>query len=443
MIATSATDFKGRGTVHSPIFDRLLVVGLNSRTVPLCLRERLFAEAPENPQGILDALTAQGLGEGLLLATCERLELVALIPSYLEPERTLGHLVDILADQSGSESQALRSACYCLCGRDALRHLFAVSASLDSQVVGEPQILGQVKDALRFAKDHGAAGTVLSGFFQAAFTAAKKVRTQTTIAQQAVTLAASACRLAQDVHGDPARFSLLLMGGGEAAELLAREFMMTGLKQITVTHPRERRAQAMAVRLGAVRLGGQVETWGRCDELLVGHDVVLCGFHTAGVILDEPRIKSIMTRRRRKPLLIVDLADDGSVDGRVQAVDGVFLYRMDNLVSVARQGRARREAAMMDAWKILGAEMATLERAHRHRQAAPAIVAVRAHVEQLRQQVLEEQPDSAQQATHLLVNRLLHPVHTALREASLSGDEATFNQAVRRLFGLENPSNRD
>lgn len=424
--------------MQDPIFDRLLVVGLNSRTAPLCLREQLFAEAPKHPGDILDALTAQGLGEGLLLATCERLDLVALIPPDLEPERALGCLVDILADQSGGGFQALRPACYCLRGRDALRHLFAVSASLDSQVVGEPQILGQVKDALRFAEDHGAAGAVLSGFFQAAFTAAKKVRTQTTIAQQAVTLAASACRLAQDVHGDPARFSLLLMGGGEAVELLAREFMMTGLKQITVTHPRDRRAQATAVRLG-----GQVGAWDSCDELLVGHDVVLCGFHTARVILDEPRIKAIMTKRRRKPLLVIDLADDGSVDGRVQAVDGVFLYRMDDLVSVARQGRARREAAMMDAWKILGVEMVTLERAHHHRQAAPAIVAVRAHVERLRQQVLEEQPDSAQQATYLLVNRLLHPVQAALREASLSGDEATFNQTVRRLFGLENPSDRD
>ena len=443
MIVTSANDFKGRGAVQSPIFDRLLVVGLNSRTAPLSVREQLFAEAPEHPGDILDALTGQGMGEGLLLATCERLDLVAVIPSDLEPEQALGRLVDILAAQSGGEAQALRAACYCLCGRDALRHLFAVSASLDSQVVGEPQILGQVKEALRFAEDHGTAGAVLSGFFQAAFTAAKKVRTQTTIAQQAVTLAASACRLAQDVHGDPARFALLLMGGGEAAELLAREFMMTGLKQITVTHPRDRRAQATAVRLDVGRLGGQVAAWNRCDELLVGHDVVLCGFHTAGMVLDEARIKAIMTKRRRKPLLVIDLADDGSVEGRVQAVEGVFVYRMDDLVSVARQGRARREAAMMDAWKILGAEMATLERAHHHRQAAPAIVAVRAHVEQLRAQVLAEQPDSAQQATHLLVNRLLHPVQAALREASLSGDEAAFNQTVRRLFGLESPSNRD
>ncbi|WP_343565444.1 glutamyl-tRNA reductase [Kiloniella sp. b19] len=439
------------GEREASVLGRLVVVGLNSRTAPLHLRESLFAEAPEAPDEILQALHAPDVSEGLLLATCERFDLIALARTDETPEldKAASFLLETLADYTSETSASLSSSCYCLSGKDALRHLFAVSASLDSQVVGEPQILGQVKNALRLARDNKAAGALLSGFLQASFTAAKRVRTETTIAQQAVTLAASACRLGQDIHGDPSRFSLLLIGGGDAGELLAREFLINGLASATIVHPRALRSRATALRLAEQGKSVRAEDWSDLDALLPAHDILLCGFHgQAGqedrAFLDWQRLGEVMNKRRRKPLLILDVAEDGSVDPALRSMDGVFLYQLDDLVSVARQGRAQREAAMMDAWRILGAEMEALQQSERRRRATPAIVEFRKHVEELRQQVLDEQPDSAEQATHLLVNRLLHPVQEALREGSLSEkDEAeALQRTLRQLFGLEKPSDR-
>lgn len=401
----------------------------------MTLRERLFVEEADQAQ-ILAELRESGISEALVISTCERLDILAAQTAAEAPEALETGLRQVMARRIGEDLRVLGEEGYFHRGRAALRHVFAVTSSLDSQVIGEPQILGQVKASHRQAIEQDMAGPLLESVMQAAFGTAKRVRSETPVAQQPVSLIASALQTARDLHGDLTRCAGLLVGLGEMGELLAIEFRAAGLSELTVLHSSDRRAE-----IASHRFGCHTRPWHELDRALEAADVVITADGGGRYSLEPAMIEAALRKRRKKPMFIVDASAPGDVAPAVAEMDGVYVYDLEDLEKLALAGKVSRETATMAAWKILGEELLRFERRWAERAAGPAVAELRRHFEVVRDQVLSGGKLDAEAATRLLINRLLHEPSKVLREnaateAPTGSDHAALAKAVSHLFGL-------
>lgn len=419
---------------------RLLVVGANHRSSSLALRDRMFLEDQEVPL-FLGRLQAVGVDEALVLSTCDRVEVQAVHGDHaLAVDAILG----VFAEQAGMTTDEVAEEIYTHADADAVRHLFAVAASLDSQILGEPQVLGQVKASHRLARDAGMSGSALEAVMQAAFSAAKRVRTETAIGERPVTIAAAAVQIARDLHGDLESRAGVLIGAGEMGELVAREMVNGGLGDLTVVHPTERRAKAIARALDC-----HAADYGELSRLLGSADIVLSALGQRSYSLNSDMVSAALRVRRRKPVFIVDAGMPGDVDPAVNRLDGAFPYDLNDLEHVALEGRANREAEAKAAWRIVDDEVAAFLHGRAEREAGPALSRLRSHFQEVREQVLKDAGDDAERATRLLINRLLHGPSRAMREIARrspdgetesntlgSADLREAERLLNRLFGV-------
>ena len=316
-----------------------------------------------------------------------------------------------------------------------------VAASLSSAIVGEPQVLGQLKAAHRLARDAGMVGSELEGALQAAYAAAKRVRSETEIAAGPVSIVASAVELAREVHGDLSRLAGLLVGTGDMGQLMAEALLKAGLGRITVAAPQVKRAEALARQLG-----GHYTELATLAAALVEADVVIASAGTGRYLLTGEMMEEALRRRRRRPVYVIDLGVPSDVEPAVNRVDDAYLYDLADLERGALAGQAGRLKAAEKAWRILEEELERFLRARAEREAVPVLVALRKRVEQLRAEVLAELGEAdAAEATRRLVNRLLHEPSEALRafaaderrgSADSAGARANAERLIRRLFGL-------
>ena len=415
---------------------RLFVVGVNQRSASAMLCERLFAEEIE-PSALLARLRAAGdagaVAEAMVLSTCERLEVMAVADA---PAAGAQALVGLLAEETGTEANEFGAGSFRHLGAEALRHIFAVTASLDSQTVGEPQILGQVKESHRRAVETGTAGPALDAVLQAAYGAAKRVRSETSLAEHPVSIAASALLVARDVHGALERRGVLLAGLGEMGEFMAAELIDAGVGDLVVMHASLGRAEAVAHRLGC-----HFRPWSELDDALAGADIVVAATGTGRYTITGPLAEAALKRRRREPIFFIDTAIPGDVDPAVARLDGAFLYDLEDLERVALEGKANREAETEAAWRILDEELAEFLRRRAERVAVPSVAALRRHFESARAAVLAEGGTGAEEATRRLINRLLHDPSEVLRAAA-AGDRdpqgrAALEAALRRVFRID------
>jgi glutamyl-tRNA reductase len=296
-------------------------------------------------------------------------------------------------------------------------------------------VLGQVKAAQRRATDAGACGAGLEAVFAAAYAAAKRVRTETTIGQRPVSLAACAVQLVRDLHGDPAPLATLVIGAGEIGEYLAEALHGAGVRRFTVATRSAAHAQLVAAHLQAHRIG--------LDEVpqsLVGADVVVSTLGSGRFLFEPAVVRAALRQRRQRPIFFIDAGVPGDVDPAVDALDQAFVYRMADLESVAMSGRADREAALGPAQAIVEQAVAEFVRASAARAAVPTVVAVREHFEAVRRAVLATAPAAdADAATRALINRLLHAPSEVLRELAAERPEERdrLERLARRLFGLK------
>lgn len=407
----------------------LLIVGVSYKSASFDLRESLFLPEEALPERLAE-LRAAGFGEALLLATCDRTELL-LGAADCEAETVAAR--DLLARWAGWPAEALEQQSYALAGEAALRHLFAVAAALDSQILGEPQILGQLRDSHRLAGEAGLGGPLLDRAVQAALQAARKVRGQTPLAERPVTLAAAALRVARDLYGELGRCSALILGLGEMGEILAGELRNAGLGDLSVCHPQELRAQTAAHRLRCHR-----RSWEEREAALVAADIVVAASGSGRYTIDRALAERVLKRRRRKPLFLVDAALPRDVEPDVEEVEGAFVYGLDDLERLAQAGRSHRESAAGAAWRLLDQELRQFRREQAEREGLDALLALRRHGEALRRQALAERGGDAAAATRLLLNRLLHDPSEVLRAAA-AGDPAEremLEKALARLFRL-------
>jgi glutamyl-tRNA reductase len=421
--------------VPSSLCDRLVIVGVDHRTGSLDLRDRLFVEDAAVP-AFLQTLTAVGIPEAMVLSTCDRVEVVAFAAQPDGVER----IAAALAGHAGLEAAALTAQLSVLRGAEALRHVFAVASSLESQVIGEPQVLGQVKAAHRLARAAGLCGADLETILQAAYSAAKQVRSETAIGEGPVSLAAAARRIARDLHGDLGRSAALMVGVGDMGELIAESLVADGLKDLTVVHAAPARAGAVAERLNC-----HLAPLDDLARLLPGADIVIAALGARQRLLTEDKVRLALQARRRRPIFLIDAAVPGDIEPAVERLDGAFLYDLADLEGVALEGRAGRASAATAAWAIVDSEATQLMRGHAERTAVPSLIALRRHFEEARRQALAAAKGDAEEATRLLVNRLLHDPSEAMRAIAASsllaadsaGEWEQLDAVLRRLFRLD------
>lgn len=423
------------GAAHRPF-----VIGLNPRSGGAILRERLTLDDIAIPDVLRD-FAAEGWSDLFLLITCDRVEIFGIASGEAALEASSRNLprlaAALLARHAGVEPEGLLSAAEPRWDRAAVRHLFAVAAALDSSVTGEPQILGQVKAAHRMAAEQGLVGGALESWLSAAYHVAKQVRTETSLGEGAVNIATVAVEIAGDLHGRLKKRTGCLLGTGEMGELLAERFLRAGLARMYVAHRREKRAAAVAERLGC-SFGGLDGSEAGLVELLAGNDVVLAAFGDGRMALTPSVVEQALKKRRRKPILLVDTSIPPDAALEVGKLDGAFLYSLDDLETLAAHGRAGREQAARDAWGMVDAALARYDRYKAGRSVAPAIVALRDHVESLRQEVLSgyDGDGEAARATRALINRLLHAPSLALSGLAAEGQDAEAVALLGRIFDI-------
>ncbi|MFZ1865818.1 MAG: glutamyl-tRNA reductase [Polyangiales bacterium] len=413
-----------------------VVVGLSHRTAPVEVRERL-AVAPDRLQHELREIASSvGLDEALLISTCNRVELYA---TSADPSEAVRSAKQTLAKRLSHPDTD--GVLYQERGIDVIRHAFRVAASLDSLVVGEPQILGQVKEAFDAAKGAGTIGTLLGRCFTQAFATAKRVRSETGIAEGTVSVSSIACELAKKIFGNLEGRRTLLLGAGEMGESAARSLRQTGTSLHVVNRSEER------ARLLADSCGGRPVPYERLLVELAEADVVVSSTASPKFILTPELMKGVVRTRRHRPLFIIDIAVPRDVDPRVGSMDNVFVYDVDDLQQVAEENLAVRAREAAHAERIIEEEVESFVSWRRSLELAPTIVALRKRFGQVadeelrralpRLQGLSESDRAVLEAmSRSLVNKLLHQPMMQLKAGAGGPDGALLIDAVRRLFAI-------
>jgi glutamyl-tRNA reductase len=414
---------------------KILLTGLNHKTAPVELRERLAIAPDRLAEETRSLLSHPGIREGLILSTCNRVELLVCYEGG-DPE-----LPAYLNRQYAVDPQSLRPHLYEHHEAEAVRHLFRVASSLDSMVVGEPQILGQVKESYSAARSVGAVGGNLERLLQGAFSAAKKVRTETQIGSSSVSIASVAVDLARKIFGSLEGKRVLLVGAGKMSELAARHLMQQGAGSLLISN----RTHERAVRL-AQKFNGHVirfeDLYSRADEA----DILITSTGSPEFMFRMPHAQQFLHRRRNRPMIFIDIAVPRDVDPEINRLDGIFLYDIDDLQSVSTSNLSDRSREAERAEAILEEELARYERRLRSLDVVPTLVGLQSYAESMRQAELRrahsrlqsltpEQQATVEAVTRGLVNKFLHHPLQALKTAAREGDVASID-AIRAVFHL-------
>ena len=414
----------------------LAVVGINHNSAPVGVRERFAFTADLVPSALAGIMSVPGVNEAAIVSTCNRTELVCELDAG---DATAA--VRWLADFHGISEAELGSYLFQHDERDSIRHVLRVAAGLDSMVLGETQILGQVKDAYRAALEQGSVGRVLNKLFQHAFFVAKKVRTDTAIGSSPVSVAFAGVRLAQQIHGRLDGRTALLIGAGDTIELAAVHLRDSGLDRIIIANRTLERAQALAAQVQGFPI--------LLDDLgahLHEADVVMSATASRLPILGKGAVERALKARKRKPVFMVDLAVPRDIEPEIGTLDDVYLYSIDDLQNIVSDGRRSREIAARQADEIVVVQTHRFLEWLRSHDAASTITEVRSQMDACREQAINEArrqlaagvpaEQVLEQATRRLLNRALHEPTVRLREAGAAG-RMEMLETARELFGLD------
>ncbi len=408
------------------------ILGLNHKTAPVALREKVAFNEDRLVAALHTLRQESGVAEVVILSTCNRTEL------YWSGTASSAELSQWLERHHGNNLD-LASSLYVHRDRHAVEHAFSVASGLDSMVLGEAQILGQLKDAYRVAHEVGSTGPWLNKLFQAAFSAAKRVRSETRIGANAVSLASATVSLARRMYADLSAHSALLIGAGEMIALTARHFASAGVKRMVIANRTLSRAQALAAELK----GYAVDLSDLEKELAQADIVVSCTASAAPLITKHAAAAAVRARRRR-PILMVDLAVPRDIDPSVAELEDIYLFSIDDLQQLIDENRQQRELAAGGARLLLEEEVARFLAEVRAHDAGPAIRALRGQADTIRGQTLEQArrmlaagkgtDEVIEYLANTLTNRLLHAPTQALRQASESSDSTLADTLARLLI---------
>ena len=402
----------------------LVLIGVNHKTAPIEVRERIAISREELPETTRALAAVPGVTECMIVSTCNRVEIVAAVESQDADLRTFLHR------HFGLDPALLAPHIYEHRDQEAVRHLFRVAASLDSMVVGEPQILGQVKEAFAVARVSGTVGGQLEHLLPSAFAAAKRVRSETEIGSNSVSIASVAVELARKIFGSLQGRTVFLVGAGKMSELAARHLVQQGAGAILVTNRTQERA-----RLMAEQFDGRVIPFDQLYEAASEADIVISSTGAPHPIFRREHGQEFMHRRRNRPMFFIDIAVPRDVDPVVNKLEGIFVYDIDDLQQVAATHIAERSKVATDAEALIAAEVERFHQRRRTVNVAPAIVALQRQAEEIRQGELRraqtrlgslsaEQAAAVEALTRGLVNKFLHPPMHALKQAARENDSS-------------------
>lgn len=423
---------------------RLALAGVNHGTAPVELRERLAFQPDEIPDA-LRIVRANGAREALILSTCNRVEIAA----ALEDGVATDLLVQNLA-RGGVTTEQIRPHLYLCEEGEAIRHLFRVAASLDSMIVGEPQILGQLKQAARQARDHGAIGSLLDAVLRAAFSAAKRVRSETEIGQSAVSVSYAAVELAREIFGSLPKKKVLIIGAGKMSEGAVRHLVRAGVAEILIANRTPERAADLA-RL----FQGHAIAFDALPQRLAEVDIVIASSAAPGYVLTRDMVRRAVESRKNQPMFLIDIAVPRNIDPEVNKIEHAFLYDMDDLQRLAERNLDARRQLAVQAERIVAEEVARLESRLRARELAPTITGLQEQLEAIRRDMLEryrsrlgpltlDQEEALEALTRGIVGKIAHgPISEIRRHAAAYTGDRTHGSdvvsAVRRMFKLSEP----
>ena len=416
------------------------LVGLSHKTAPVEIRERLAIPESALPRA-LEALRNYGsVREGLILSTCNRVEVFA----RGEPSSELEHSLHcFLADYHGLPFASIHPYLYHYREREAIRHLFRVTASLDSMVVGEPQILGQVKSAYAAAHAAGTASGLLEEVMSRALNVAKKIRHETGIGQSAVSISYAAVELARKIFGSLEAKTVLVIGAGEMSELAARHLMSSGAATLFLTN----RSFDRAVELAAL-LGGRAVPFEELFETMSQADIVISSTAAPHFILNKSDGPRLMAKRRNRPMFFIDIAVPRDIDPELNKIDNIFLYDIDDLEQVVESNRRGRQREAERGEELIEHEVDRFLAYVRSLEVVPTIVSLQARLEEIRRGEVErlrgklgplspEQEQALDALTRGIINKILHEPMTQLKSAAQQPDSLRIVDIVRKVFNLK------
>ena len=420
----------------------LFLLGASHHSAPIALRERIDFSRRGVPEALDEIGRRTALHEAVVLSTCNRSEIYTVCESPRHARQTLTAFLSGFHDVPESE---LTPHLYVRDEADVVRHLFRVAAGLDSLVVGEPQILGQVKEAFTTATERGHTGTFLNRLFPWSFAAGKRVRSSTGLGEGAVSVSYAALALARKIFGKLENLRVLVVGAGEMAELTATHLRGQQVRQIAVAN----RTAAHAARL-AERIGGSAVAWRDVGGELAACDIVVAATGSASPIITQTDVESAMRPRRDRPLFIIDIGVPRDVDPASGDIEQVFLYNIDDLRSIVQENLARRQSQVDQAERMIDEEVGRFMAWLRSRAAVPTVVALRERFEAVRQAELARlQPKLSglspaarariDEVTRLLVERLLSTPTERLKATTDDEDVAAYAEMLNELFKLRQP----
>ncbi|MBF0621004.1 MAG: glutamyl-tRNA reductase [Magnetococcales bacterium] len=418
----------------------IVVVGLNHKSTPIAIRERLSYSAEDIPSALAALTGLESIAEAVILSTCNRVEIYV---ASRDRDHAIGAIATWMAQSRDIALAELEPHLYHYKEEAAVAHGFRVASSLDSMVVGEPQILGQMKEAYHFANSAKTTGLLLNKYFHRAFRVAKRVRTETAIAENVVSVSTAAVNLAKKIFGDLSNHSCLLIGAGEMCELAAQHLIGQGISKVLVTNRTLSRARQLADRFH-----GEAFALETLEKNLHRADIIISSTGSPRPILSAAMVRNALKQRRQQPMFLIDIAVPRDIDPAINSVDSAFLYDIDDLNKIVQDNMVGRHQAAENAQNIVDEEVPEFIHWLQSLDVVPTIVDLRNRLESLKDRELErtfqkwpglsdDDRKRVEELGRLLINKVLHDPVSRLRTMAGDGNGDVYVDATRKLFGLD------
>jgi glutamyl-tRNA reductase len=417
----------------------LIAIGLNHRTAPVHVRERLSVAEAKLPELIASLTSMGGVDGSAIVSTCNRVELFI----SAADEDVIESVVDWLAERAGADRPELEKHLYILRHGDVVKHLYRVASGLDSMILGEPQIHGQVRAAFMASQRCGALDPLLTQLFEQTMRVAKRVRTDTGIGEHAVSVPYAAIELAKKIFGELKGLQALLLGAGEIGELTAEHLAGSGVQQIFVAN----RAYERGVQL-AERFGGEAIQFSAIEPFLATCDIVIASTSAPHYVIEKSQVERALAARKNRNLFLIDLSVPRNIDPLISKLEAAYLYNIDDLQLVAESNRELRMKKAQQAEEIVAKEVEGFRRRLAAQDAVPTIVELQQRLEDIRAAELEkclrrvgpmtpEQREAIEMMTAQMVNKILHYPILQLKEADEPQEQReSIRKTIRKIFGL-------
>lgn len=418
----------------------LVLVGVNHKTTPVEIREKLAFNQAKIEASLEELVSSPEIIENIILSTCNRVEIYARVENT---DRGIQLLQDFICDYHSISRGNLDQYFYSFCDNQAVEHLFRVSSSLDSMVLGEAQILGQVKDAYSTARSFSSTGMVLNQLFEKAFNVAKKVREETGISERGVSISSAAVELAKKIFEDLENHSVMLVGTGEMAELAAKHLISYGVKTVYVASRTYERAAALAQTLNGCALDFEA-----FKEEMHKADIIITSTAAPTFIIQKEMMEKAIQKRKNKPIFLIDIAVPRDIAPEVNELENVYLYDIDDLQNVVNANMEERQKEAENAMDIIKHEVTKFNNWFSTLDAVPTIVEMRNRAEGMRKIEVEKNlknmdhlstndKESIHLLTQSIVNKILHKPTINLKKKTQSQDGHIYLKAIRHLFHLD------